>query len=229
MENTANIKRSRIKLKDPGSAITHFIGASAIVFAAAPLLVKAFLMPGSLHGTAMLLFALGVFLLYFASTLYHSLDISESANLKLRKFDHMMIYMLIAGSYSPICLIALYDTSGMPLFITIWVIAFIGIFQAVFFINCPKWISALIYVIMGWLCIVSFPHIYSALSGPAFYWLLAGGIIYTAGAVIYALKLPIFNNKHKNFGSHEIFHLFCLGGTICHYILMYCYIAKMPL
>lgn len=229
MQNEVNLRQSSIRLKDPGSAITHFAGAAGIIFAAVPLLHKAFSMPGKIHGISMLLFILGVFLLYSASTIYHSLDISETVNLRLRKLDHMMIYMLIAGTYSPVCLIALHKTSGIVLFTVIWLIALIGIFQAIFFINCPNWISALIYVIMGWLCIFSFPQIYSSLSRPAFYWLLIGGILYTVGAVIYALKLPIFDNKHKNFGSHEIFHLFCLGGTICHYVLMYSYIAKMPI
>ena len=82
---------------------------------------------------------------------------------------------------------------------------------------------------MGWLCIFSLSDIRSVLSKAAFSWLLIGGIIYTIGAVIYALKLNVFNGRHKNFGSHEIFHLFCLGGTFCHYMLMFSYISKMSL
>jgi hemolysin III len=81
---------------------------------------------------------------------------------------------------------------------------------------------------MGWTCVLAFTQLINALPIAAFQWLLAGGIIYTIGGVIYALKLPIFNNRHKNFGSHEIFHLFVMGGSFCHFMLMYQYIAVMP-
>ena len=104
-------------------------------------------------------------------------------------------------------------------------IAFIGIFQCLFFINCPKWVSAVIYIAMGWVCVLVFGQLWSTLPTAAFLWLLAGGIIYTIGGVIYALKLPIFNAKHKSFGSHEVFHLFVMGGSICHFIFMYLYVA----
>lgn len=218
---------SPFHLKEPGSAVTHFIGVVAALIATPPLLVRAF-RTSAVHGISMILFMLGVLLLYSASTIYHSLDISENINRRLRKIDHMMIYMLIAGTYSPVCLIALNQSHGAILFGVIWFFALLGIIQALFFINCPKWVSAVIYLIMGWLCIFSFSDIKAALSGSAFAWLLAGGIIYSVGAVIYALKLKVFNGRHKNFGSHEIFHLFCLGGTFCHYMLMYSYVAQMP-
>ncbi|MBE5961046.1 MAG: hemolysin III family protein [Lachnospiraceae bacterium] len=213
--------------KDPGSAITHLIAVIMAVFATPPLLIRAFSQHNTVYAISMILFMLGVIALYTASTVYHSLDISESVNTKLRKVDHMMIYLLIAGSYSPICLIALANRFGYILFGVIWSLAFLGIFQALFFIHCPKWVSSTIYIVMGWMCLFAFPQILSSLSTAAFLWLLAGGIIYTVGGVIYALKLPIFNNRHKNFGSHEIFHLFCIGGTLCHYILMYFYIVNM--
>ena len=88
-------------------------------------------------------------------------------------------------------------------------------------ITCPKWFSSVIYIGMGWLCVLAFSQIFHALSKPAFGWLLAGGIIYTIGGIIYALKVPIFNAKHKNFGSHEIFHLFVMGGSACHFVTMF--------
>ena len=92
-------------------------------------------------------------------------------------------------------------------------------------INCPKWLSSVIYIGMGWLCVLAFVPIIHALPKAGFGWLLAGGIIYTAGGIIYALKLPIFNSRHKYFGSHEIFHLFVMGGSLCHYIMMYQFVA----
>lgn len=221
-------KNQTFHLKDPGSAITHFIAVILAIFATPPLLIKAFQFGGSIQGISMILFMAGVILLYTASTVYHSFDISNTVNTRLRKIDHMMIYVLIAGSYSPICLVALANRTGLILFCVIWAFALIGCFQSLFFIHCPKWVSAAIYIVMGWLCILAFSQILKALPTNAFGWLLAGGIIYTVGGVIYALKLPIFNNKHKNFGSHEIFHLFCIGGSLCHYIMMYAYISSMP-
>ncbi|WP_066713352.1 PAQR family membrane homeostasis protein TrhA [Clostridium sp. Marseille-P299] len=226
--NTKKVSNNEtFHFKDPGSAITHLIAVILAVFAAPPLIIKAFHLGGTLQGISMILFMAGVILLYTASTVYHSFDISEQTNTRLRKIDHMMIYVLIAGSYSPICLVALGNKTGIVLFAIIWSFAIIGCFQSLFFIHCPKWVSAAIYIIMGWLCILALPQILQALPAKAFGWLLAGGIIYTVGGVIYALKLPLFNNKHKNFGSHEIFHLFCIGGSLCHYIMMYVYIASM--
>ena len=100
-----------------------------------------------------------------------------------------------------------------------------GIILKLFWITCPKWFSSVLYIGMGWVCLMGFPEILNALSPAAFGWLLAGGIIYTVGGIIYALKLPIFNSRHKNFGSHEIFHLFVMGGSVCHFIFMYLYVA----
>ena len=100
-----------------------------------------------------------------------------------------------------------------------------GIVINALWINCPKWFSSLIYIAMGWICVVAIRQIVAALTPAAFGWLLEGGIIYTIGGIIYALKLPIFNSRHKNFGSHEIFHLFVMGGSFCHYVMMYGYVA----
>lgn len=163
-------------------------------------------------------------LLYAASTIYHSLDISEKVNKRLKKFDHMMISVLIAGSYTPICLLVLKGTTGIILLSVVWGIAIFGILIKAFWINCPKWFSSVLYIGMGWTCVLTFTKLLNALSPAAFGWLLAGGIIYTIGGIIYALKLPIFNSRHKNFGTHEIFHLFVMGGSICHFIVMYVFI-----
>lgn len=137
----------------------------------------------------------------------------------------MMIFLLIAGSYTPICLVVLERPIGLYLCALVWTIAIIGIIIKAFWITCPKWFSSLLYIAMGWICVLAFTQILNSLSPAAFGWLLAGGIIYTIGGVIYALKLPIFNNRHKYFGSHEIFHLFVMGGSICHFILMYVFVA----
>ena len=215
----------RIKIKDPGSALTHFIAMLLALFAAAPLLGKAARGSDSVHLMALTVFIVSMILLYAASTIYHTLDISASVNRRLRKLDHMMIFILIAGTYTPVCLIVLGNRMGYALLGLVWGIALVGIVINAFWISCPKWFSSLIYIAMGWACVLAFSQIVQALPPAAFGWLLAGGIIYTIGGVIYALKLPIFNSRHKNFGSHEIFHLFVMGGSLCHYIVMYQFVA----
>lgn len=213
------------KIKDPGSALTHFIAMIGATLAATPLLLRASNEPGNLHVAALSIFIVSMILLYASSTIYHTLNISETVNKWLRKLDHMMIFILIAGTYTPICLIVLGDRSGFSLLALVWGIAVAGIAINLLWINCPKWFSSVIYIAMGWVCVLAFQQILQSLSGAAFGWLLAGGIIYTVGGVIYALKVPLFNSKHKNFGSHEIFHLFVMGGSFCHYMLMYNYVA----
>ena len=126
---------------------------------------------------------------------------------------------------TPVCLIVLGGKLGYTLLALVWGIAAVGMLVKACWITCPKWFSSVIYIAMGWVCVLVFRPLLKTLSAPAFLWLLAGGIIYTVGGVIYALKLPIFNAKHKFFGSHEVFHLFVMGGSICHFIFMYLYVA----
>lgn len=213
------------RIKDPGSAITHFIGMLMALFSATPLIIKALHGPDPIHVLSLAIFITSMILLYAASTIYHSFDLSQRTNRILRKIDHMMIFVLIAGTYTPICLIVLQGRIGCLLCALVWGIALAGILIKAFWITCPKWFSSLLYIGMGWVCVLAFTQIVNSLSPAAFGWLLTGGIIYTAGGVIYALKLPLFNAKHKNFGSHEIFHLFVMAGSACHFILMYVYIA----
>lgn len=217
-----------IKVKDPGSAITHFIGMMMAIFASTPLLIKAGRQPDQIHMFALGIFITSMILLYAASTLYHTLDLSEKVNKMLKKIDHMMIFVLIAGTYTPICIIALPQPLGIQLLSLVWGIAIVGIVVKMFWITCPKWFSSVLYIGMGWTCVLAFTQILNSLPKAAFGWLLAGGIIYTIGGIIYALKLPIFNAKHKYFGSHEIFHLFVMGGSVCHFIVMYVFVAGMP-
>ena len=214
-------------IKDPGSAITHGIALILAVAGALPLILKAAGAHGYLPVIAMSIFMLSMILLYMASTIYHTFDVSQKVNRRLKKFDHMMISVLIAGSYTPICLLVLNGTTGTVLCILVWAAALAGILIKAFWINCPKWVSSVLYIGMGWMCVMAFKPLFDELSRPAFGWLLAGGIIYTIGGVIYSLKLPAFNARHKKFGTHEIFHLFVMGGSICHFIVMYFFVAAM--
>ena len=195
------------KLKDPGSAITHLIGMILAAIVSIPLIIKSFLS--------------GDYVRIISSTAYHSFNISPRINKKLKKLDHAMIFVLIAGSYTPICTIVLGGKIGYGLLSVIWAIAILGIVFKMFWVTCPKWVSSVMYIAMGWLCIVAIAPIIHSLSHASFGWLLAGGIIYTVGGVIYALKIPWFENHWKNFGLHEIFHLFVMGGSLCHMILMF--------
>lgn len=219
----------KFEIKDPGSAITHFIGMMMAVLASTPLLIRAANNPDKIHLISLSIFIFSMILLYMASTVYHTLNLSERSNRILRKIDHMMIFVLIAGSYTPVCLIVLGGKTGYRLCALVWGIALAGITIKAFWITCPKWFSSILYIAMGWVCVLAFTQILNSLSAAAFGWLLAGGIIYTIGGIIYALKLPVFNSRHKNFGSHEIFHLFVMGGSICHFIMMYTFVAVMPL
>ena len=167
------------KLKDPGSAITHLIGMILAAIVSIPLIIKSFLSGDYVRIISLIIFTISMIGLYGASTAYHSFNISPMINKKLKKLDHAMIFVLIAGSYTPICTIVLGGTLGYGLLSVIWIIAILGI---VFKMFC---------------------------------------IIYTVGGVIYALKIPWFENHWKNFGLHEIFHLFVMGGSLCHMILMF--------
>ena len=211
-------------IKDPGSAITHFIGMLMAIFAAFPLLIKAAHEPSRIYLISLAIYAVSLILLYAASTTYHTFDFSERVNTILKKIDHMMIFVLIAGSYTPVCLLVIGGRKGITLLCIVWAFAIVGILIKAFWVFCPKWVSSVLYIGMGWTCVLAFTQLLNSLSPAAFGWLLAGGIIYTVGGVIYALKLPIFNNKHKYFGSHEIFHLFVMAGSACHFVVMYAFV-----
>ena len=201
-----------LKIREPGSAITHFIAMLLALFSAAPLLVRTSLRSGSTSLAAMSVFICSMILLYGASTLYHSVNASGKIIRIFKKLDHMMIFILIAGTYTPVCLITLKGPVGFLLLAAVWGIALTGIIIKACWISCPKWFSSALYISMGWICLSVFGTLWKLLPHAAFFWLLAGGIIYTAGGIIYALKLPIFNARHKFFG-------------LCHFIFMFVYLA----
>lgn len=215
------------KLKDPGSAITHFIGMLMAVFAAIPLIMKA-VSDGTMVVVCCSIFAVSMILLYGASTVYHSFDKGERINKILKKFDHAMIFVLIAGSYTPVCLLALGGKTGIILLALVWAVAIVGIIFKMFWVTCPKWVSSVMYIAMGWMCVIAFTPIMNSLTKEQFYWLLVGGIIYTVGGVLYAIKTPrvlAFNARHKCFGTHEIFHVFVMLGSLCHFVMLYNFIG----
>ena len=214
-----------IKVREPGSAFTHGAGLLMTLIGAGPLLMRAQIYGSAITYASMWVFIVSMCILYGASTTYHTVVLNEKKTRILRKIDHMSICVLIAGTYTPICLTVLRGRTGYVLLGTIWAIALGGMIIKALWITCPKWFSSGLYIGMGWLCVMAFPALLSKLPPAAFAWLLTGGIIYTVGGIIYALKLRFFNASHIYFGSHEIFHLFVMGGSFCHFMMMYCYLA----
>ena len=212
-----------ITIREPGSAFTHLAAAVLVIFGAFPLLIKAAGQSGRAL-TAMAVFAASLLLLYGASTAYHAVNLKGRALRVFKKIDHLMIFVLIAGSYTPVALCVLPKEAGYPLMLAVWGVALSGMVFKLMWVTCPRWLSSCIYIALGWACIPVTGLLWDTLSRAAFLWLLAGGLIYTAGGVVYALKLKSFNERHPLFGSHEIFHLFVMGGSLCHFVFMFRYV-----
>ena len=210
------------KLRDPISGLTHFIGCLLAILGLVLLVVEAADPVKPWHIATFSVFSSGMILLYLASTLYHWLPLSEAGIQRLRRVDHIMIFIMIAATYTPVCLIALRDSIGWELFFSVWGIAAVGLFVKILWIQSPRWISVAMYLIMGWLVILGIVPIVRILQPGAVFWMACGGLLYTMGAVIYALKRP--NPWPNQFGFHEIFHVFVMLGSFSHYIMMYKYI-----
>lgn len=215
----------QITIREPGSAITHYIGMMMALIAAIPLVIKATMSQNMLAVFAMVIFIGSMVLLYGASATYHAVNLTGKALKVFKKIDHMMIFVLIAGSYTPVCLLVLEPSIGLPLMSLVWGTALVGMLIKFFWVTCPKWFSSIIYIAMGWECVLVFGPLVETLETGAFWWLLIGGLFYTVGGVIYALKIPFLNNIHKYFGLHEIFHLFIMAGSICHFVFMFHYVV----
>lgn len=215
----------KIKMREPVSGLTHLLGA---VLSAVGLILMIYYAvdKGTVwHIVSFSIFGGSLILLYTASTLYHLLCISDKGVRVLRKIDHMMIYVLIAGTYTPICLVPLRGGWGYSLLITIWGIAITGIIMKLLWFDAPRWLYTLFYLIMGWLVIIAFWPMIKTIPAAGMAWLVSGGILYSIGAVIYGTKWPPL--RSKIFGFHEIFHLFVLYGSFCHFWLMFRYVLYL--
>ena len=206
----------------PWSAITHGVGAALAVLGTVLLLVRAaarHLSPWAV--TSFAIYGASMIVLYTASTLYHCLNTKVDGRLRLRKWDHCSIYLLIAGTYTPICLGPLRQAGGWgwSLFGVIWGLALVGLVMTLFWVNAPRWVTSGVYLFMGWLAILAIYPLYRAMGVLGVAWLLLGGVLYSVGGVLYALKWPGRNNPV--FGCLEIFHLFILAGSICHFLMIF--------
>lgn len=210
----------RFQARDHYSALSHFIGFLASIGGTFPLLVRAAMVGCSLpQMLSLCAFLGGAIGLYGASTAYHTFQVGERHYLRLKRLDHAMIYLLIVGSYLPVCVFGLWEEGGKLLSAVVALIGAVGIAFTLLWVRCPKWLSSCIYIAMGWLSVAGLPQMLRNLSPAALFWLVLGGVLYTAGGVIYALRLPGLERRFPGFGAHELFHLFVLGGTACHYAL----------
>lgn len=213
------------RYKDPVSSFTHLAFAILALPVTAVLVTLSAIQASVWHVVSFSIFGLAMLLLYTASAIYHMLPLPEKASTVLRKIDHMMIFILIAGTYTPICLVPLRGVWGWTLFGVVWAMAIVGIILKAFWLNAPRWLSTAVYVIMGWSVVIAFFPLVERVSLRGVWLLLAGGLAYTIGALIYAFKWPPI--KWPQFGFHEIFHLFVMGGTVCHVCFMFMFVVPV--
>jgi len=210
------------RFKDPISGFTHLGGALLSIAGLVVLVRYAIRYATVKHIVTFAIFGATLILLYTASAVYHLLKVPEKINIWLRRIDHMMIYVLIAGTYTPICVIGLTGAWGFSMLITVWVLAVLGIIMTVFWFGAPRWLTTAVYLLMGWLVVIAFYPLIHSLPIGGVTWLAVGGLLYTVGAVIYGFKWPKINSHW--FGFHEIFHLFVIGGSLGHFWLMFRYL-----
>jgi hemolysin III len=210
--------------KEITSALTHLGGAIFGVIALSLLLIEAIKAGSLIALTSFLIFGLSMIFLYSTSCVYHFIDSSKKkAKVIMRKLDHIMIFVLISGTYTPVCLLILNKNIGYKLLTVVWSITIIGAFIKIFWINAPRWVSAGLYLGMGWMSVVVFMPLVRSMAAGGIFWLCLGGLLYTVGGVIYGLKKPAIDKPW--FGFHELFHIFVLAGSFCHFMMMYFYVA----
>lgn len=211
------------KLREPINALTHLVAASLSVVGLIVLLYLGWDQP--LKAITFLVYGISMILLFTASGLYHAIRANDSTIQIHRKFDHSAIYLLIAGTYTPICSYFFQGFWQYGMIALIWFLAIIGIVIKLFIIKSPRWVSAGIYLMMGWLSIIGVQEIIRTMPIDAIVWLVMGGLMYTIGAIIYITKR--FDFKPGFFGFHEIWHIFVILGAFCHYFVILRFIA-MP-
>lgn len=210
-------------IREPINALTHLMGAVLSFIGTIFLVIQALSTDSSsfISITSLVIFGISLILLYTTSGIYHLVQAKDSILLKLKKLDHCMIFILIAGSYTPFCLLTLDDTLKWLIVGIAWSLAIVGVSLKIFWINMPRWLSTAFYIGMGWIAVFVCRPLYISLSEGAFLWLLMGGIMYTIGGIIYGLKKPNISNT---FGFHELFHIFVMLGSACHYWSIFRYI-----
>lgn len=209
-------------MREPVNGLSHLLGVILSVVGLVLLLYHAITLGNPTAIVSFSIYGLSLILLYLASSLYHLVPGPPSEIKILHKLDHTMIYVLIAGTYTPIILLALTGAWKWGSIIAIWVLAAIGITAKLVWFRAPRWLSTILYLGMGWLSVIIMPVLFRNFATGGLLWLLAGGLAYTVGAVIYGTKKP--DPIPKVFGFHEIWHIFVLVGSFCHFWSIYHYL-----
>ncbi len=209
------------KLREPVNGLTHLGAAIAAVCGLAALLVIGRDSPAK--QASLLIYGVALILMFSASATYHLVKAKPEVALVLRKLDHSAIYLLIAGTYTPICLHFFTGFWRWGVLAIIWLMALVGVGVKVFVIRAPRWLNAAIYLAMGWLCLAGAKVMLATMPTGALAWLLLGGILFSVGAIVYVAKRPDF--YPGVFGFHEIWHIFVILGCLSHFILVAAYIA----
>jgi hemolysin III len=219
----------RISLREPVNGLTHLAGAVLSAVGFVVLLITAVENRSVRQFVAFSIFGFSLVAMYCASAFYHSLRLSERGVARLRRIDHMMIYILIAGTYTPVCLVLLRGRLGLGLLIAVWSLAAMGTLQTIAWMHAPQWLSTVLYIGMGWIAVLVIRPLLAAVPVGFFYWILAGGIIYTLGAVVHATHWPRVRAGAvpRLFGSHEIWHLCVMAGSFAHYWAILAYASKV--
>ncbi|ANU16052.1 hemolysin [Planococcus maritimus] len=210
-------------IREPFNALSHLAGALLSFSALLAMAIKAaYSQAPAAHVTAVVIFGLSLILLYTASTVYHSVKARPAVIAFFRKLDHSMIFLLIAGSYAPFCLIALEGTLGWSIFAIVALLGISGILFKMIWFHSPRWLSTAIYILMGWIIVFAAAPLAASISAAGLWLLIAGGLLYTIGGVIYWLKPDFLSSRYLGF--HEIFHIFILLGSTCHFLAVYLYV-----
>ena len=210
-------------IREPFNALSHLVGALLSFSALLAMAIKAaYSQAPAAHVTAVVIFGISLILLYTASTVYHSVKARPGVIAFFRKLDHSMIFLLIAGSYAPFCLIALEGMLGWSIFAIVALLGISGILFKMIWFHSPRWLSTAIYILMGWIIVFAAAPLAASMSTAGLGLLIAGGLLYTIGGVIYWLKPDFLSSRYLGF--HEIFHIFILLGSTCHFLAVYVYV-----
>ena len=218
-------RRTKKRLREPVNGLTHAAGGLLAALGLGVLLATAWSAGRIDQLVAFGVFGLSLIALYAASALYHLLPLSPSGVARLRRLDHMAIFVLIAGTYTPFCLLALDGGWRWGLLALIWGLALCGVLLKLLWMDAPRWLSVVLYLGMGWVAVIATPALFRAVPPDGITWMLAGGLVYSAGAVIYGLKRP--NPVPGIFGFHELWHLFVIAGSACHFWAVLHYVTPL--
>ena len=217
--------RPKRRLREPVNGLTH-LAAGLLAFVGLVVLLVTAASVGRIDQlVAFGVFGVSLISLYAASALYHLLPLSPAGVARLRRLDHMTIFVLIAGTYTPFCLLALDGAWRWGLLALIWALALCGVLLKLLWMDAPRWLSVVLYLGMGWVAVIAAPALFRAVPAEGMAWVLAGGLTYSAGALVYGLKRP--NPLPGVFGFHEVWHLFVVAGSACHFWAVLRYVAPL--